>query len=150
MIRDCDVGIESYDDLLLSYSSISSTTDYGVYLRGGTATFTSDTLSTCDQSGIGVSKYASQDSIDVDLTNCYIHDNDVYGFQTVSILRTLDVTGSRIANNYYGMNVLSSRPANVAGSCTIDHNDIGVIVMGPGTIGATISNNTSEGVFVAY
>jgi hypothetical protein len=145
VIRDCEIGIESRDDLTLSYSNIASVTDYGVYFHKGTATLTTDTLSSSDQTGIGAAQYATGDSIDINLTNCHIHHNDVYGVQCGNGVRTLDMTGSKVSYNYVGVSSVAAE-TEISGATTIEHNGNGVFASGPANVSATVQDNTTVGV----
>ncbi|MBI4721091.1 MAG: right-handed parallel beta-helix repeat-containing protein [Chitinivibrionia bacterium] len=126
-ISDCEIGIESDDNLTLSSSTVTACTDYGVHVRKGTATLSTDTISFCDQNGIGVYPYYGALEAALDAASCFVHDNEVGGIAAGGSYAAVGVQYSKIENNYYGI-TLGADCDILLEHCMIKNNDTGVLV----------------------
>ncbi len=99
VISNCEIGIESYDDLTLTNSRLTDCTDFGVVVGVGQATVHADTIAYGDHYGIRAAAYFTGAVVDVEVEDCYIHDNGATGVHSSSGVHHFDVHSSTVSGN---------------------------------------------------
>jgi hypothetical protein len=148
-ISDCEIGIESYDDLDISSSTVTLCTDYGIFVRDGDITLDEVEISYSDQHGIAVSPLHAYVDIDVYGTYLELHHNEYYGVYTTGTVNSFELIASDLHHNSVGAVSGTDTPFEFVNG-TIEYNGTGVVMVNDGvTAGPTVQNNTTNGIYIA-
>jgi hypothetical protein len=137
-IEDCEWGIEVWEDILVEHSVITDCEDYGIYVKDGTATLSSDTISYCGVSGVDMAPWSQGASGLAVISSSYIHHNDDYGVHLSGSSDSLYVSGSTIRDNEHGVAVATGARAHISGSTLSSNTQNGLLAYS--TSGVTVSD----------
>jgi parallel beta-helix repeat protein len=148
-ISDCEIGVNSYADLDMSYSTVTLCTDYGIRVQDGDANLEHVEISYSDQHGIVAQPY--HPTADIEVLGAYvnIHHNGMYGAYVTGDVNSFEIAFSECRHNYIGVVGGLDPPVEVTRS-TVEYNDTGVLMANGDVSGVcVINNNTTNGIYLA-